>query len=164
MYILTRAIIILLSVSAVSYILSFVTTGFIYSQRPMPIMDYVLLPATILLLCLVIYFGLIKTQWLTSTIFQMHGPLDEPLDLQEFAQGLRLAAVLAGLMMIPGAISAVRELIRFIDLKQAGFGYWYWISIAHNILRISLSAYLISGAPQYIRWQAEKEITQISTT
>lgn len=176
MYVLAKCTVTVLGVYAISLTLRYVALPLMPAAAAMgPRAGAIVVVCAYLLLCLAFYFALIKER---GFVFRLAGPPkpNEPLaEAPDFVKALRIAVVFAGLMFLPGALQYLPYLAKLPvmsrDLLFAALGLERFssqlpedrrvlIGVLNSLLRTCLAAYLILGAPAYIKWQVRKTASQ----
>jgi hypothetical protein len=175
MYVVAKCVLTALGIYAVNVIL-------IYAAMPLLSKAYrtgwwgtIDLLCAYALICVVFYFALFRNQGFTRRLAGLSTPDEKPLELPEVVKALRITVIFCGLMLLPGAMRYIVYLKELPAMSRAllfaAFGSerfsnqlpqdsWALVQVLNPLLRLCLSAYLIIGAPAYVRWQARKIASQ----
>jgi hypothetical protein len=129
--------------------------------------------AHLFVLSFVVFFMIVNNNWLIKKFLPDEEPI--PAENQEkwFVSSLRIGLVFCGLMLLASSAESVADTAKII----AGLPFWGrqlladifydgrfdWPQLFKNsskIFRTALIAYLIIGAPQFVRWQMKRAFTQ----
>ena len=127
----------------------------------------------LLVLGIVVVFMIVNNDWLIKKIVLNEEPIPAENQKKWFVSSLRIGLVLCGLMLLAGSAESLvytakiiaglpiwgRKL--FADIFYDGRFDWPQLSRnSFNVFKTALVAYLIIGAPQFVRWQTKRTFTQ----
>jgi hypothetical protein len=122
----------------------------------------------IILLIAIVYWLILKNDWLVLKIPGSGEKLDPESETLWLAGSLRMVAVLYGLLLLAGSFttilnilalplymrSLISEIFEFRTFpKSLAFTPYLWTSIVYNLLQAILAVYLLYGWPHFIRLQ-----------
>ncbi len=176
MYVLAKCIITVLGIYAISVALRAVFLPVRFASNAVGLSGgAIILICVYLLLCLAVYFALFRDSGFARRLAGPPKPDETLVAIPDFVKALRIAIVFAGLMLLPGALHYLVNLtnlpVMLRALLFAAFGseqfshqlpknIWGIVNVLTALVRLCLVAYLIIGAPAYIRWQVRKVTSQ----
>ena len=121
----------------------------------------------------IVFFMIVNNNWLIKKILPVEEPIPAENQKKWFMSSLRIGLVLCGLMLLAGSAESLvytakiivglpiwgRKL--FADIFYDGrFDWSQLLKNSFNVFKTALIAYLIIGAPQFVRWQTKRTFTQ----
>lgn len=175
MQIIAKAALTFLGLSAVANLcqnLSLITS---VNQEAIPLQIILFLPVLIILLIAVVYFLILKNDWL---VYKIAGPgekLSPENEILWLATSLRMVAVIYGLILLAASmptilniiisplwiLSLINEALTFKTFpKSFTFTLYQWSYMIRHLIEAILALYLLYGWPQFIRYQLNAHKTK----
>jgi hypothetical protein len=129
------------------------------------------LSAVTVLAAVIVYFLVFNNNSLARKMAPAAEQLGPENQAAWLIKSLRVGLVFAGLMLLPTSIPSMLAILKLpflvrplINEALAARGipdslrlsYWVWYYNLYQFLRVTLSVYLICGAPHFVRWQVRR--------
>ena len=148
-------------------------TMFCRSEMMSRLFDMFYVAVSLGVLSAIVFFIIVNNNWLIKKILPDEEPIPAENQKKWFVSSLRIGLVLCGLMLLAGSAESLvytakiivglpiwgRKL--FADIFYDGrFDWSQLLKNSFNVFKTALIAYLIIGAPQFVRWQTKRTFTQ----
>ena len=168
MQIMAKAVITFLGLSAAVNLCKNLSLIGSLTQDTPPLRIILFSPFIIILLIAVVYFLILKSDWLVYKIAGSGEKLSPESEILWLAGSLRMVAILYGLVLLPALMptilniiisplcipSLINEALTFNTFpKSLTFTLYQWSYMIRHLLEAILALYLLCGWPQFIRYQ-----------
>ena len=121
----------------------------------------------------VVFFIIVNNNWLIKKILPDEEPIPAEFQKKWFVSSLRIGLVFCGLMLLAGSAESLVYTVKiivglpiwgrklFADIFYDGrFDWSQLLKNSFNVFKTALIAYLIIGAPHFVRWRTKRTFTQ----
>lgn len=170
---IAKSLITICGIYLVLWVINYGSIGLSVTSRQTKIFNVFYAIAHLSVLSFVVFFMIVNNDWLIKKFLPDEEPIPADHQKKWFVSSLRIGLVFCGLMLLASSAESVANTTKII----AGLPFWGrqlfadilydgrfdWPQLfknSSNIFRTTLIAYLIIGAPQFVRWQMKRAFTQ----